>query len=178
MKRVLITGGAGFIGSCLARHLINNSDYDVLVYDKLTYAATLTSLNTVLEHPRFKFIQGDICNKDAVSKSISTFDPDLIVHLAAESHVDRSIEGPQAFIETNVVGTLVMLQAALAHWSSLAPERSAYFRFHHVSTDEVYGESMLDVNEQKKTEHSILCPTNPYAATKAAGSAIKASKKK
>ena len=95
-KRVLITGGAGFIGSCLARHLIAESDYDVLVYDKLTYAATLTSLDPIAENPRFKFIQGDICDKDMVSKAITVFDPDLIVHLAAESHVDRSIEGPQS----------------------------------------------------------------------------------
>ena len=107
-RRVFVTGGAGFIGSCLARHLISESDYNVLVYDKLTYAATLTSLDPIAKNPRFKFIQGDICDKNMVSKAITVFDPDLIVHLAAESHVDRSIEGPQAFIETNVVGTLVM----------------------------------------------------------------------
>jgi dTDP-glucose 4,6-dehydratase len=164
MRRVFVTGGAGFIGSCLARHLIAESDYDVLVYDKLTYAATLTSLDPIAENPRFKFIQGDICDKDMVSKAITVFDPDLIVHLAAESHVDRSIEGPQAFIETNVVGTLVMLQAALTHWTSLPRERSEHFRFHHVSTDEVFG-SLGDTGYFN--EETAYDPRSPYSASKA-----------
>lgn len=164
MRRVFVTGGAGFIGSCLARHLIAESDYDVLVYDKLTYAATLTSLDPIAENPRFKFIQGDICDKDMVSKAITVFDPDLIVHLAAESHVDRSIDGPQAFIETNVVGTLVMLQAALAHWTSLPRERSEHFRFHHVSTDEVFG-SLGDTGYFN--EETAYDPRSPYSASKA-----------
>jgi dTDP-glucose 4,6-dehydratase len=164
MRRVFVTGGAGFIGSCLARHLIAQSDYDVLVYDKLTYAATLTSLDPIAKNPRFKFIQGDICDKDMVSKAITVFDPDLIVHLAAESHVDRSIEGPQAFIETNVVGTLVMLQAALTHWTSLPRERSEHFRFHHVSTDEVFG-SLGDTGYFN--EETAYDPRSPYSASKA-----------
>lgn len=164
MRRVFVTGGAGFIGSCLARHLIAESDYDVLVYDKLTYAATLTSLDPIAKNPRFKFIQGDICDKDMVSKAITVFDPDLIVHLAAESHVDRSIEGPQAFIETNVVGTLVMLQAALTHWTSLPRERSEHFRFHHVSTDEVFG-SLGDTGYFN--EETAYDPRSPYSASKA-----------
>ena len=164
MRRVFVTGGAGFIGSCFARHLIAESDYDVLVYDKLTYAATLTSLDPIAKNPRFKFIQGDICDKDMVSKAITVFDPDLIVHLAAESHVDRSIEGPQAFIETNVVGTLVMLQAALTHWTSLPRERSEHFRFHHVSTDEVFG-SLGDTGYFN--EETAYDPRSPYSASKA-----------
>jgi dTDP-glucose 4,6-dehydratase len=163
-RRVFVTGGAGFIGSCLARQLIAESDYNVLVYDKLTYAATLTSLDSIAQNPRFKFIQGDICDKDAVSKAITVFDPDLIVHLAAESHVDRSIEGPQAFIETNVVGTLVMLQSALTQWKSLSPERSKQFRFHHVSTDEVFG-SLGDTGYFN--EQTAYDPRSPYSASKA-----------
>lgn len=164
MRRVFVTGGAGFIGSCLARHLIAESDYDVLVYDKLTYVATLTSLDPIAKNPRFKFIQGDIRDKDIVSKAITVFDPDLIVHLAAESHVDRSIEGPQDFIETNVVGTLVMLQAALTHWASLSRERSEHFRFHHVSTDEVFG-SLGDTGYFN--EETSYDPRSPYSASKA-----------
>jgi dTDP-glucose 4,6-dehydratase len=163
-RRVFVTGGAGFIGSCLARHLIAESDYNVLVYDKLTYAATLTSLDPIIQNSRFKFIQGDICDKDVVSKVITTFDPDLIVHLAAESHVDRSIEGPHAFIETNVVGTLVMLQAALTHWKSLSSERSKQFRFHHVSTDEVFG-SLGETGYFN--EETAYDPRSPYSASKA-----------
>ena len=163
-RRIFITGGAGFIGSCLARHLITESDYEILVYDKLTYAGTLTSIDPVSRHPRFKFVQGDICDKDAVSKAVSSFDPDVIVHLAAESHVDRSIEGPQAFIETNVVGTLVMLQAAMGHWTALPNERSASFRFHHVSTDEVFG-SLGDTGFFD--EETPYDPRSPYSASKA-----------
>jgi len=162
--RVFVTGGAGFIGSCLARYLIAESDYQVLVFDKLTYAATLTSLDPIARDPRFQFIQGDICDKDAAIKAISTFDPDFIVHLAAESHVDRSIEGPQSFIETNVVGTLVMLQAALAHWAKLPKERAALFRFHHVSTDEVFGSLGDTGNFNEETAYD---PRSPYSASKA-----------
>lgn len=162
--RVFVTGGAGFIGSCLARYLIAESDYQVLVFDKLTYAATLTSLDPIARDPRFQFIQGDICDKDAATKAISTFDPDFIVHLAAESHVDRSIEGPQSFIETNVVGTLVMLQAALAHWAKLPKERTTLFRFHHVSTDEVFGSLGDTGNFNEETAYD---PRSPYSASKA-----------
>jgi dTDP-glucose 4,6-dehydratase len=163
-RRIFVTGGAGFIGSCLARHLIAETDNEVLVYDKLTYAATLTSLDPVAHHQRFTFVKGDICDRDAVSKAVSSFDPDVIVHLAAESHVDRSIEGPQAFIETNVVGTLVMVQAAMAHWKTMAPDRSASFRFHHVSTDEVFG-SLGDAGFF--TEETPYDPRSPYSASKA-----------
>lgn len=163
-RRIFVTGGAGFIGSCLARHLIDESDYEVMVFDKLTYAATLTSLESVSRHERFRFVQGDICDRDAVSNAISAFDPDVFVHLAAESHVDRSIEGPQAFIETNVVGTLIMLQAAMAHWTNLPSERSAGFRFHHVSTDEVFG-SLGDTGFFD--EETPYDPRSPYSASKA-----------
>ena len=111
--RVLVTGGAGFIGSALVRQLIDHSDHEVLVYDKLTYAGTLTNLTTVSASPRFRFVQADICDADAVREAMSQFDPDIVAHLAAESHVDRSIDGPGAFIQTNIVGTFVLLQAAL-----------------------------------------------------------------
>lgn len=164
MRRVFVTGGAGFIGSCLARHLISKTDYQVLVFDKLTYAATLTSLDPVAADPRFTFVKGDICDHAAVSKAIMSFDPDIVVHLAAESHVDRSIEGPQAFIDTNVVGTLVMLQASMAHFKALSAERVKQFRFHHVSTDEVFG-SLGD--DGLFSETTAYDPRSPYSASKA-----------
>jgi dTDP-glucose 4,6-dehydratase len=162
--RVFITGGAGFIGSCLARHLIETSHYDVSVFDKLTYAGTLTSLEPISTNPRYQFVRGDIRDAETVEASIHAFDPDVIVHLAAESHVDRSIDGPQDFIETNLVGTYVMLQAALKHWNQLPIERKQRFRFHHVSTDEVFG-SLHD--EGFFDETTAYDPRSPYSASKA-----------
>ena len=163
-RKILITGGAGFIGSALARLLIAESDYDVLVFDKLTYAGSLSSLASVRDNPRFHFAQGDIANASAVATVFESFDPDVVVHLAAESHVDRSIDGPGAFIETNVVGTFVMLQAALQHWRGLSGERASAFRFHHVSTDEVFG-ALGD--DGAFTETTPYDPRSPYSASKA-----------
>lgn len=162
--RVFITGGAGFIGSCLARHLIQSSNHEILVFDSLTYAGTLTSLAPIANDPRYRFVRGDIRDAAMVESSLLDFDPDIIVHLAAESHVDRSIDGPQDFIETNLVGTYVMLQAALKHWNHLSSERKKSFRFHHVSTDEVFG-SLHD--EGFFDEATAYDPRSPYSASKA-----------
>ena len=138
-KRFLVTGGAGFIGSAFVRHAIATTDYHVLVVDKLTYAGNLDSLATVRDDPRFRFLRADIADAEAMKAALSDFRPDVILHLAAESHVDRSIEGPATFVQTNVVGTFVLLQQALAYWRTLAKAKAAAFRFHHVSTDEVFG---------------------------------------
>ena len=163
--RVVITGGAGFIGSALVRHLLAQSDHDVHVLDKLTYASTLASLDSVSQSPRYGFTQGDICDAGAVKSLLERVDPDVIVHLAAESHVDRSIDGPGAFIETNVVGSYVLLQAARAHWEALPEPRKSRFRFHHVSTDEVFG-ALGD--DGLFTEETAYDPRSPYSASKAA----------
>jgi dTDP-glucose 4,6-dehydratase len=162
--KVLVTGGAGFIGSALVRHLILYSQHHVHVLDKLTYAGTLTSLAPVSADPRYGFTRADICDAEAVAAIFATFDPDIVVHLAAESHVDRSIDGPQAFIETNMVGTYTMLQAARHHWDRLSGERRDIFRFHHVSTDEVFG-ALGD--EGLFTETTPYDPRSPYSASKA-----------
>jgi dTDP-glucose 4,6-dehydratase len=163
--RIVVTGGAGFIGSALVRHLIAHTDHEVLVVDKLSYAGTLTSLASVQNHVRYHFSQTDICDRPAIAHIFSSFDPDAIMHLAAESHVDRSIDGPSDFINTNVVGSYVLLDMALAHWRKLSSERARQFRFHHVSTDEVYG-ALED--EGYFTETTRYDPRSPYAATKAA----------
>jgi dTDP-glucose 4,6-dehydratase len=162
--KVVVTGGAGFIGSALVRHLIGHTDHEVLVIDKLTYAGNLASLAAVQGHPRYHFVRSDICVRSAIAEIFSSFDPDVVMHLAAESHVDRSIDGPAEFINTNVVGTYVLLETALAHWRSLGP-RSDRFRFLHVSTDEVYG-ALKD--EGYFTEETRYDPRSPYSATKAA----------
>jgi dTDP-glucose 4,6-dehydratase len=163
--RLLVTGGAGFIGSALVRHLAAMSDYSLLVYDKLTYAGSLTNLEPVARSSRFQLVQADICDAAAVRASMATVDPDVIVHLAAESHVDRSIDGPGEFIQTNIVGTYVMLQAALEHFRQLPADRAERFRFHHVSTDEVYG-SLGPAG--LFTEETPYDPRSPYSASKAA----------
>ena len=162
--KIVVTGGAGFIGSALVRHLIGRTDHEVLVVDKLTYAGNLASLASVEGHPRYRFSRTDICDRAAVAGIFSSFDPDAVMHLAAESHVDRSIDGPADFINTNVVGTYILLEAALTHWRKLAGVRAERFRFHHVSTDEVYG-ALTD--EGYFTEESRYDPRSPYSATKA-----------
>ena len=162
--KVLVTGGAGFIGSALVRHLIAHSPHHVHVLDKLTYAGTLTSLAPVSADPRYGFTRADICDAAAVAKIFASFYPDIVVHLAAESHVDRSIDGPQAFIETNLVGTYTLLQAARHHWDGLTGGRRERFRFHHVSTDEVFG-ALGD--EGLFTETTPYDPRSPYSASKA-----------
>lgn len=162
--RIFVTGGAGFIGSALVRHLIENTEYQVLTFDKLTYAGTLTSLSSVAASPRYSFKQGDICDECAVTAAIEDFQPDVITHLAAESHVDRSIDGPGAFIQTNMVGTYTMLTAALDYWRKLDDERRSLFRFHHISTDEVFG-SLGDTGYF--TETTPYDPRSPYSASKA-----------
>ncbi len=162
--RVLVTGGAGFIGSALVRHLIADSEHEVLNFDKLTYAGTLTTVEAVSDSPRYRFVQGDIGDAELVAKTLAEFRPDVITHLAAESHVDRSIDGPGAFIHTNIVGTFTLLDAARTYWSGLDEDARARFRFHHISTDEVYG-SLGD--EGLFTEDTPYDPRSPYSASKA-----------
>ncbi|MFA6121784.1 MAG: dTDP-glucose 4,6-dehydratase [Sideroxydans sp.] len=164
MKTLIITGGAGFIGSAVVRQLINETDYKVVNVDKLTYAGNLQSLVSVSSNPRYKFEQVDICDAAEVNRVFREHQPDAIMHLAAESHVDRSITGPADFIQTNIVGTYTLLEAARAHWNSLQGERKADFRFHHISTDEVYG-SLGD--DGFFTEDTAYEPNSPYSASKA-----------
>ena len=139
-KAIFITGGAGFIGSALVRYLINETDNTVINFDKLTYAGNLESLKSIDSNERYNFVQGDICDKEKVAEVLAQFQPDYIMHLAAESHVDRSIDGPGEFIETNIVGTYTLLEAARSYYVSLAEDKKTNFRFHHISTDEVYGD--------------------------------------
>jgi dTDP-glucose 4,6-dehydratase len=162
--KILITGGAGFIGSAVARAFMSRSDAEILVYDKLTYAGNLASLAPISGHSRFSFVQNDICDRDAVKNALSRFQPDVVMHLAAESHVDRSIDGPAAFIETNLVGTFTMLDAALDYFRRLEPERARAFRFMHISTDEVFGSLSAEGFFQEDTPYA---PTSPYSASKA-----------
>lgn len=167
MKRVIITGGAGFIGSAVIRHLLQIGGFSVLNLDKLTYAGNLESLKAVADSPHYRFMQADICDSAAVERVFMEFRPDAVMHLAAESHVDRSIDGPSAFIQTNIVGTATLLQAATAFWRALSegsPARAA-FRFLHVSTDEVYGSLGA---EGLFTESTPYDPRSPYSASKAA----------
>ncbi|MGN6594501.1 dTDP-glucose 4,6-dehydratase [Sphingopyxis terrae] len=163
-KTILITGGAGFIGSALARHLIEESEHRVIVLDALTYAGNLSSLAPVSDSERFRFVRGDICDRALVESLIADVRPDIIAHLAAESHVDRSIDGPAAFVETNIVGTFTMLSAATDYWRALPDPDKAGFRFHHISTDEVFG-ALGD--EGFFTETSPYDPRSPYSASKA-----------
>jgi dTDP-glucose 4,6-dehydratase len=162
--KILVTGGAGFIGSALVRHLIAESDHQVLNVDALTYAGNLSSLDAVASSNRYKFARANICDTERMAELVTEFAPDIITHLAAESHVDRSIDGPAAFIQTNVMGTFSILQAALDYWRALPPERQARFRFHHISTDEVFG-ALGD--EGSFDETTAYDPRSPYSASKA-----------
>lgn len=138
--KILVTGGAGFIGSAVVRHIISDTGDSVINLDKLTYAGNLESLASVSSSERYSFEQVDICNRAELDRVFALHQPDAVMHLAAESHVDRSITGPADFIETNIVGTYTLLEAARAYWSSLGELSKAAFRFHHISTDEVYGD--------------------------------------
>ena len=165
MTNVLITGGAGFIGSCLVRHFLEVTERGVVTLDKLTYAGNLDSLQDVLGHPRHVFVEGDIRDTQLVNQLLGDYGIEAIVHLAAESHVDRSIDGPAAFVETNVVGTFVLLEAARSYWNTLAPTARDRWRFLHVSTDEVYGSLGPTGSFSEQTPYQ---PNSPYSASKAA----------
>ncbi len=162
---ILITGGAGFIGSALVRHLIKDTPYRVLNVDKLTYAGDLTTVAEVADSPRYRHLRSDICDASVIATAFSEFRPDAVVHLAAESHVDRSVDGPRTFVRTNVEGTLNMLEAARSYWAGLSPDRQSAFRFLHVSTDEVFG-SLGNTGEFLET--TPYAPSSPYSASKAA----------
>lgn len=163
--KLLVTGGAGFIGSAVIRHIIWNTRDEVVNLDKLTYAGNLESLAAVSDSSRYAFEQVDICNRTEVDRVLKDHQPDAIMHLAAESHVDRSIDGPAEFIETNIVGTYTLLEAVRQYWQTLESERRENFRFHHISTDEVYGD--LDGPENLFTEQTPYAPSSPYSASKA-----------
>lgn len=163
--KMLITGGAGFIGSAVVRHIINKTQDQVVNLDKLTYAGNLESLVSVSNNSRYAFEQVDICNRQELDRVFMQHQPDAVMHLAAESHVDRSIDGPAAFIETNIIGTYQLLEAAKDYWKNLDDNRKAAFRFHHISTDEVYGD--LEGPEDLFTETTSYAPSSPYSASKA-----------
>jgi dTDP-glucose 4,6-dehydratase len=163
--KVLVTGGAGFIGSAVCRLFVAELQATVLNVDKLTYAANLTSLRPIENHPNYRFEKADICDRTAMTQLVAEFMPDAVLHLAAESHVDRSIDGPGEFIRTNIDGTYAMLEAALDYWRKLPPPRAKSFRFHHVSTDEVFGSLGA---RGKFTETTRYKPNSPYSASKAA----------
>lgn len=162
--KILVTGGAGFIGSAVIRHLIAGTDHHVINLDKLTYAANPESLDRAAGSPRYRFVQLDIADSEGVAAVLQDQQPDAIMHLAAESHVDRSIDRPVAFMTTNIIGTYRLLEVALAYWKGLSPSRRSAFRFHHISTDEVYGS--LGATGQF-TEESPYRPNSPYSASKA-----------
>ncbi|EGQ9571588.1 dTDP-glucose 4,6-dehydratase [Vibrio alginolyticus] len=163
--KILVTGGAGFIGSAVVRHIIRDTQDTVINLDKLTYAGNLESLVDVSESERYHFEQVDICDRAELDRVFSEHQPDRVMHLAAESHVDRSIDGPAAFIETNVMGTYHLLEAARQYWSGLDEARQSAFRFHHISTDEVYGD--LEGTDDLFTETTSYAPSSPYSASKA-----------
>ena len=163
--KILVTGGAGFIGSAVVRHIIKNTQDNVLNIDKLTYAGNLESLKEVDQNTRYKFAQIDICDAESLTIAFNHFKPDLIMHLAAESHVDRSIDGPAEFITTNIVGTYTLLEVSRKYWLALDEEKKQLFRFHHISTDEVYGD--LEGSTDLFTETTSYAPSSPYSASKA-----------
>ncbi|HIF9210040.1 TPA: dTDP-glucose 4,6-dehydratase [Photobacterium damselae] len=163
--KILVTGGAGFIGSAVVRHIINNTQDSVINLDKLTYAGNLESLSDIEHSDRYVFEQVDICAREELDRVFAQHQPDAVMHLAAESHVDRSIDGPAAFIETNIIGTYTMLEAARQYWNQLDEVRKSAFRFHHISTDEVYGD--LEGTDDLFTETTSYSPSSPYSASKA-----------
>ena len=163
--KILVTGGAGFIGSAVVRHIIENTSDEVRVIDCLTYAGNLESLAPVAGNKRYSFSQTDITDAKSVAEQFSDFRPDIVMHLAAESHVDRSIDGPAAFIQTNLIGTFTLLEAARQYWSALDTAQKQTFRFHHISTDEVYGD--LHGTDDLFTEETPYAPSSPYSASKA-----------
>ena len=163
--RFMITGGAGFIGSAVIRHIIKNTDHEILNVDKLTYAGNLESLISIDQNERYSFSQTDICDRSALDQLFESYQPDAVMHLAAESHVDRSITGPYAFIETNIIGTYQLLEASRNYWNSLDDSKKQKFRFHHISTDEVYGD--LEGTTDLFTEETSYSPSSPYSASKA-----------
>ena len=164
-KNILVTGGAGFIGSAVIRYLINETNSNVLNIDKLTYAGNLESLETVSNNPRYQFLHADICDKSAMTKAFDDFKPNIVMHLAAESHVDRSIDGPMDFIQTNIIGTYNLLEVARNYWQNLTEDKKSRFKFHHISTDEVYGD--LEGTDDLFTEETSYSPSSPYSASKA-----------
>ncbi|CAH8182349.1 dTDP-glucose 4,6-dehydratase [Vibrio aestuarianus] len=163
--KVLITGGAGFIGSAVVRHIIENTRASVVNIDKLTYAGNVESVALISESERYHFVQADICDATAMAEVFEKYQPTAVMHLAAESHVDRSIDGPADFIQTNIMGTFTLLEAARAYWSALPEEKKQTFRFHHISTDEVYGD--LEGTDDLFTEETSYEPSSPYSASKA-----------
>ncbi|MDT0198978.1 MULTISPECIES: dTDP-glucose 4,6-dehydratase [unclassified Acinetobacter] len=163
--KILVTGGAGFIGSAVIRHIIQHTNNQVFNIDKLTYAGNLESLKEIDQHSNYEFKQIDICDTEQITAAIDAFQPHAIMHLAAESHVDRSIDGPAAFIQTNIVGTYTLLEAARKYWMELDAEAQQNFRFHHISTDEVYGD--LEGTTDLFTETTSYAPSSPYSASKA-----------
>lgn len=165
VMNILVTGGAGFIGSAVIRHLINETEHHVLNVDKLTYAGNLESLISVSDHPRYQFTQTDICDHISLTRLFLEFQPDIVMHLAAESHVDRSIDGPAEFINTNIVGTYTLLEVARKYWQNLSTIKKSRFKFHHISTDEVYGD--LEGTTDLFTETTPYLPSSPYSASKA-----------
>jgi len=162
---ILITGGAGFIGSAVVRYIIENTSYSIVNVDKLTYAGNVESIATVSDNERYHFVQADICDAQAMADLFAKYQPSAVMHLAAESHVDRSIDGPSDFIQTNVVGTFVLLEAARSYWNTLEADKKSAFRFHHISTDEVYGD--LEGTDDLFTEETSYDPSSPYSASKA-----------
>ncbi|PRA70187.1 dTDP-glucose 4,6-dehydratase [Pseudomonas sp. MYb187] len=164
--RILITGGAGFIGSALIRHLIDTTEHEVLNLDKLTYAGNLESLASIVTNTRYEFVQADINDQATVTAVLQRFEPQAVMHLAAESHVDRSIDGPAPFIQTNIVGTYAFLEATRGYWQALPDAARSNFRFHHISTDEVYGD--LHDTDALFNETTAYAPSSPYSASKAA----------
>lgn len=164
MTKIMITGGAGFIGSAVTRYYIQNTSYEVLVIDRLTYAGNLASLNPVVKDSRFSFAKIDICNKLLIDKIFEDFKPDVVLHLAAESHVDRSIDGPSDFIQTNIVGTFNILESSLIYWRKLSRDQQKQFKVIHISTDEVFGSLGASGFFREDTAYA---PNSPYSASKA-----------